>query len=118
MSVVISVDGFQLMQGTPMRTERLLSSGIKNISYLCPSCYSRIYTGREGRSTINVRAGTLDDTSQIRPVAQFWTASAQPWALIKNRILSYVEQPTDYEPLFAAWKAALSGDWGWFARKS
>ena len=107
MSIVIPADGFQIMRGTPMRTKRQLSSGVKNISYLCPSCYSRIYTGREGRSTI-VRAGTLDDTSQIRPVAQFWTASAQPWALVKNKILSYIEQPADYEPLFAAWKAASS----------
>jgi hypothetical protein len=118
MSIVLSIDGFQLTQGTPMRPERPLSNDSRNTSYLCPLCYSHIYTRRKGCSTINVRAGTLDDTSQIRPVAQFWTASAQPWALIKDRILSYVEQPTDYEPLFAAWKAASSGDWGWFARKS
>jgi len=106
MSVVIPASGLQILQGKLMRTERLLGSGTKNISYICPSCYTRTHTHREGGPTTNVRAGTLDDTSMIRPVAQIWTGSAQPWALVRDNILSYVEQPTDFTPLLAAWKAA------------
>jgi hypothetical protein len=105
MSVVIPAEGLELTSGKLMRTERVLATGAKNISWLCPACYSRIYTQREGTLTINLRAGTLDDTSKLRPVAQFWTSSAQPWALITNGILSYDEQPTDYAPLLAAWQA-------------
>lgn len=107
MSVVLPVEGLQIVAGKPTRTERLLASGARTVSWVCPTCYSRIYTQREGRQVLNLRAGTLDDTSNIRPVAQFWTDSAQPWAVVTRDILSYPEQPTDYAPLFAAWTATL-----------
>lgn len=106
MSIILPVDGVELVMGKPIRKERLLASGAKNISWICPSCYSRIHTQREGLLTINLRAGTLDDTSWIRPVAQIWTSSAQPWALVPDNILSFEEQPTDFAELLAAWKAA------------
>jgi hypothetical protein len=109
MSVVLPADGLQIVAGELLRTERRLPSGARNVSWVCPVCYSRIYTQREDAPTINLRVGTLDDTSQIRPVAQFWTSSAQPWALIKDDVLSYEEQPADYAPLLAAWQAASKG---------
>ena len=109
MSIVIPADGLQIVAGELLRTERLLPSGAKNVSWLCPACYSRIYTQRGDTQTISLRAGTLDDTSKIRPVAQFWTSSAQSWALIKNDVLSYEEQPSDYAPLLAAWQAGARG---------
>jgi hypothetical protein len=92
-----------------MQTERRLVNGAKNISWLCPACYSRIYTQREGAPTINLRAGTLDDTSTLRLVAQFWTSSAQPWALTTDNVLSYDEQPADYASLLVAWQASSKG---------
>jgi hypothetical protein len=109
-SVVLPASGLEWVAGQPLRTERLLADGGKNISWICPACYSRIYTQREGGPTINLRAGTLDDTSNLRPVAQFWTSSAQPWALIADEVLSYEEQPTDYAPMLAAWQTAIKGD--------
>ena len=109
MSAVLPAGGLELVAGELLQSERQLADGAKNISWICPACYSRIYTQREGRPTINLRAGTLDDTSTIRPVAQFWTSSAQPWALLANDVLSYTEQPTDYAPLLAAWRAASKG---------
>jgi hypothetical protein len=109
-SVVLPADGLELVAGQPLRTERLLADGSNNISWICPACYARIYTQRESGPTINLRAGTLDDTSKLRPVAQFWTTSAQPWALIADEVLSYEEQPTDYAAMLAAWQAASKGD--------
>jgi hypothetical protein len=88
MSVVIPADGLQIVAGKPLPTERRLESGARNFSWICPACYSRTHTQREGSRTINLRAGTLDDTSKIRPVAQIWTENAQPWALIADDILS------------------------------
>jgi hypothetical protein len=105
MSVVIPADGLLIVAGKPLHTQRRLPGGGTNVSWICPACYSRILTRREGRSVLNLRAGTLDDTSKIRPVAQFWTDSAQPWALVTDNILSYATQPADYAPLLAAWKA-------------
>jgi hypothetical protein len=107
MSIVIPDDGLELIAGNPIQKERPIPGGGCNVSRLCPSCYSRISTQREGRPTINVRAGTLDETGWIKPVAQLWTSSAQPWAIVRDNILSYQEQPADFTELLVAWKAAL-----------
>ena len=104
MSVVIPAGGLQVIAGELHSTERRLENGAPNFSWLCPTCYTRTHTRREGSRTINLRAGTLDDTSDIRPMAQFWTESAQPWALVTEDILSYPQQPTDFAPLLAAWR--------------
>jgi hypothetical protein len=105
-SLVLPAGGVRITDGEPERTERALPQGGKNVSWVCAACHSRLYTQREGGPTALLRAGTLDDTSWIRPVAQIWTESAQPWAIVQNDILSYAEQPSDYAPLRAAWKAA------------
>jgi hypothetical protein len=95
------------ISGEPMKTERFLVNGSKNCSYVRGQCYSRLYTQRDGSPTINLRAGTLDDTGRIRPVAQIWTSSAQAWAVVEeDGILRYSEQPADFDPLIEAWKAA------------
>lgn len=110
MSMVIPADGFELVAGNPLRKERIAAGGAKSISLVCASCYSRINTQREGSPTLNVRAGTLDDTSWLRPVAQIWTSSAQPWALVRDNILSFEEQPTDFAAALAASKKVASRD--------
>jgi len=97
-------DGFRIDEGEPMCGERVLPDGQKNNSVSCGECHSRLYTQRSNAATLNLRAGTLDDTRQIRPVAQMWTSSAQSWA-IQEDILSCTEQPTDYTPWLDAWKA-------------
>jgi hypothetical protein len=107
MSIVFPATGFNLEEGQPVKTERTLPSGFKNFSYICGECYSRLYTQRDGSPTINLRAGTLDDTNHIRPMAQIWTSSAQSWAIVRvDGILSYSEQPADFSPIIEAWKAA------------
>jgi len=105
LSAVFPAGALQITAGQPRRTERVLPDGAKNVSWMCADCQSRIHTQREGRPTLNLRAGTLDDTSWVRPAAQMWTSSAQPWAIVPG-ILSYEEQPTDFTPVLAAWDAA------------
>jgi hypothetical protein len=107
MSIVFPATGLHLEKGQPVKTERTLANGSKNYSYACGQSYSRLYTQRDGSPTINLRAGTLDDTGRIRPVAQIWTSSAQAWAIVEaDGILSYSEQPADFRPLIEAWNAA------------
>jgi hypothetical protein len=108
MSIVFPATGLHLEKGEPVKTERILANGSKNCSYVCGQCYSRLYTQRDGSPMINLRAGTLDDTSCIRPVAQIWTSSAQAWAVVKDDgILSYSEQPAGFGPLIGSCGAIL-----------
>ena len=102
MSLVMPADGLHIEQGEPVVSERPLPDGMTNRSYTCAACHSRLYTRKDESRTLNLRAGTLDDTHQFRPVAQIWTSSAQPWA-IQRDILSYPEQAIDYRPWLAAW---------------
>lgn len=107
LSLVMPADGFHVDEGEPSRSERALPDGQKNISISCGECHSRLYTQHTQRNklaTLNLRAGTLDDTRHIQPVAQMWTSSAQSWA-VQQDIISHSEQPTDYLPWLDAWRA-------------
>jgi hypothetical protein len=109
MALVMPADGLQIDRGDILRSERASSDGQKNISASCRECHSRLFTQhtrRNSAATINLRAGTLDDTSRIRPVAQMWTSSAQPWA-VQQGILTHSGQPTDYMPWLDAWKTSV-----------
>jgi hypothetical protein len=64
-SVVLPAGGLELVAGQPLRTERLLADGSRNISWICPACYSRIYTQREDSPAVNLRAGTLDEPASL-----------------------------------------------------
>lgn len=109
LSIVVPVEGLALTQGELRTAVRRTASGRLNRSHGCGDCSSRIYTQAEGDRTLNLRAGTLDDASWVRPVAQFWTSSAQPWA-VQQGILTYAEQAGRLAPLLAAWKdLAASG---------
>ena len=43
-----------------------------------------------------IRAGTLDDTSWLRPHAHLWTRSAQPWFAFPEGVPRYETQPKDF----------------------
>ncbi|HET8612930.1 MAG TPA: GFA family protein [Sphingomonas sp.] len=48
----------------------------------CPRCGSPVLTDTpraEKQGIIFVKGGTLDDVSDLKPTAHYWTASAQPW---------------------------------------
>ena len=106
MFIVLPADGFHVEEGRP---ESVVMPGSTNRSYICAVCYSRLYTQMtaqaDGSSLIMLRAGTLDETSHIRPVAQMWTSSAQEWAIITDDVLSYPGQPKDFGPMRQAWQA-------------
>ncbi len=106
MSVVLPAGGIEIVAGEPGRSERKLPGGGVNASWTCSTCYSRLWTERVSGPTMNLRAGTLDDTSFMQPVAQFWVSSAQPWAVLPD-VLAFQEDPTDLAAVRAAWKAHI-----------
>ena len=59
------------------------ASGNQLNRYFCGNCGSPIYSQRENRPDVMVfRAGSLDDSSDLRITTHIWTASARPWSLI------------------------------------
>jgi hypothetical protein len=104
MTLVLPPGAVEPVEGETERTARVLPSGAVSEFWSCLACHSRLWGQRDDRAAMTLRAGTLDDTTWVRPVAQFWVSSAQPWAVAPD-ILAYDEQPTDPVPMIAAWQA-------------
>ena len=76
------------------------------ISWFCGDCGGRLYGDRAGRDEIvNIRAGTLDDTVWLVPVAHMYMKSAQPWVLPAVDAACHETGPKDFQAAAAAWRA-------------
>jgi hypothetical protein len=80
LNMPVATAGFRVVTGEPKAWRRLSPSGAEVISWFCGDCGGRLYGQRQSRpESINVRAGTLDDTAWLVPSAHTFTKSAQPW---------------------------------------
>jgi hypothetical protein len=87
-------DSFTLQQGTPKRYAKKADSGRTLIRYFCGDCGSSLYSHRENMpEVIGVRAGTLDDSSDLKITAHIWTQSAAPWSHVDPAAKHYPGQP-------------------------
>jgi hypothetical protein len=102
---VIAKD-FHILQGEPKGWRHTSPMGVAVISWFCADCGGRLYGDRAGREEIvNLRAGTLDDTSWLVPVAHMYMRSAQPWVLPAANAECHDVGPDDFRPLAEAWRA-------------
>ena len=76
--------------------------------HFCGRCGVRLIHERPGEATLSLKAGSLDDTSWLRPAGHIWTRSAQPWMVFEPGALLYEGQPPDIDALASAWRAAVA----------
>ena len=92
LGMVVSDKAFRLMGVEPRPLQRTADSGRVNTRLVCPECGSWVCgTPREG--VVRVRAGTLDDTSWLRPTRHVWTRSKQPWITLPEGDQVFATQP-------------------------
>ena len=97
---------FRILQGQPKGWRRQSPSGADVTSWFCGECGARLYGERQGRPQImNLRAGTLDDTSWLTPLAHFYTGSAQAWVQPATGAECHELQPADFSALMIKWRA-------------
>lgn len=104
----VTATDFRILEGEPKAWHYTSPRGVPVISWFCGDCGARIYGERTGRAEIvNVRAGTLDDTSWLVPAAHFFTrsASAQPWVQPLAGATCFETQPDGWGGLLSAWRA-------------
>ena len=92
------------VEGDVASFERGSDSGFTTLCYFCPSCGTRLYHQSErapGYATL--KAGTLDDTGMVNPVAHFWVRRKQPWVRLPDDVPQFDAQPDD----LAAWRVEL-----------
>jgi len=97
---------FHVLQGEPKGWHHTSPTGVAVISWFCGDCGGRLHGDRAGRAEIvNVRAGTLDDTSWLVPVAHMFMKSAQPWVLPAANAECHEIGPNDFRPLAEVWRS-------------
>jgi hypothetical protein len=97
---------FHILQGEPKGWHHTSPKGVQVTSRFCGDCAGRLFGERAGRAEIvNLRAGTLDDTSWLVPVAHIFMRSAQAWVQSAEGADCYEIQPTDFSALMPAWRA-------------
>ncbi len=94
MSLIVPKDAFRMTSGEPRTFERKADSGNTVRCAFCPGCGTRIYHEPAAMAaSLNVKPGTLDDTSWLEPVVHAWTRSKQPWVVIPEGVRCFDEQP-------------------------
>src|SRR5499427_7884025 len=76
--LVVAETAFRRSGAEPRSLQRTADSGRVNTRLVCPECGSWV-CGIPRDGMVRVRAGTLDDTSWLRPTRHIWTRSKQPW---------------------------------------
>jgi hypothetical protein len=97
---------------------RIGASGVQSTYWFCGDCGGRIYGQRDARpDIIAVRAGTLDDTSWLQPVAHVYMRSAQPWEQMPNDTEWFNIMPKEFwslaDKLRSRWGPGLRRDDAW-----
>jgi hypothetical protein len=65
-------------------------SGAAVTRQFCGICGSPLFAvNAEFPSLLAIKAASLDDPGWLRPAADIWTASAQPWATIHHDLLRF-----------------------------
>lgn len=93
-NAVVPSAAFKVTQGKPKRFECKAASGRTLYRYFCGDCGSPIYSQRQSTpETVVVRAGTLDDSSELKITANIWTARARSWTHIDPASTQHPGQP-------------------------
>ena len=73
----------------------------------CPDCGTRIIHGSDNpNELVSIKAGSLDDTSWLNPIAHIWLKSAQPWVAIeRDRYSCFEGEPDDDDALRKLWQS-------------
>jgi hypothetical protein len=111
LNMPVATKSLRIVKGEPRGWHHLSVSGGEVSSWFCGDCAARIYGSRKSRpESMNLRAGTLDDTGWLTPVAHIFMRSAQPW-IAQSSILPAADAecheigPADFRPLAEKWRA-------------
>jgi len=92
MSLIVPEAGV-VFQGELKMFERSSDSGRPLRCFFCPECGTRVYHQGSYGPVVNIRAGTLDDTSSLAPSMHIWLDSKEPWTLVPDGAVRHEKQP-------------------------
>lgn len=96
MSMIVPKDAFEWLAGEPATFTMKGDSGADKDCLFCGSCGVRILNRLGSRpDTVNVKPGTLDDTTWFEPELHVWTKNKQPWFEIPSGLPCFEGNPTN-----------------------
>lgn len=106
LSMPVKSSSFTLTSGIPKPWRHTGASGFEGSYWFCADCGGRIFDQRSDRpDVVTMRAGTLDDTSWVRPIAHIYLRSAQAWERIPNNAECFDQVPNDFLTLARRWQS-------------
>jgi hypothetical protein len=88
-NVLIEADRVELLAGEPEPVPVPRSGGKKQRIFRCPTCRVAVFSTYT-RATIRfVRAGTLDDPSDVEPDVHIYTRSKVPWVELPESVPAF-----------------------------
>jgi hypothetical protein len=106
LNMPVATTGFRIVKGEPKGWHHRSPSGVEICSWFCGDCGARIYGSRKTRAhAMNLRAGTLDDTTWLTPIAHMFTQSAQGWVKPADGAECFETAAADPAPLARKWRA-------------
>ena len=71
------------------------SNGLHSRHALCGVCHTRLYNTTSAAPGLQVlRAGTLDNSPSLQPVAHIWVQHKQPWLTLPEGLPAWPQSPT------------------------
>jgi hypothetical protein len=106
LNMPVATNGFRIVKGEPKAWHHVSPSGADVASWFCGDCGARIYGSRAARpQSINLRAGTLDDTKWFIPAGHIFMKSAQAWIKPAAGAECHETSPPDFKPIAEKWRA-------------
>lgn len=92
--MVVKREDFEWLRGEPRKFAMKADSGTDKDCLFCGECGTRILNelSRLPKS-VNLKPGTLDDTSWLKPVAHVWVSSGQGWVPIPESMKTFEKNP-------------------------
>ena len=110
MSMPVMADDLTMLSGELTDYAKPSASGRVVGILFCGTCGTRImHVPAHSPGMLNLKPGTLDDTSWVAPVAHVWTASRPAGGIVPDGVLAFPGQPPSREPLYAAFRRAIGG---------
>jgi hypothetical protein len=105
LSMLVKTEGFTVTCGTPKYWHQIGGGATESRHRFCGICGGGIACERRSLPDITaVHAGTLDDTSWMRPIAHVHLRHAQAWQRIPNNTVCFEIMPGDLESLSGKWR--------------
>jgi len=92
-SIVVPRAALLVTHGTPSHWPCAGDSGDIYDSAFCPTCGTRLWHAREGKATISIKGGALDEPPELQDAVHIWTSRKLNGVIIPDGARQFPQEP-------------------------